>query len=85
LGDIFNRDVLNYKQRMSAIISALASMHGVKPELVAYMEMSMKVVIFSKPVTETFAVIEKDISKPDADITRRALSKLLEVSKQEKQ
>lgn len=75
--DIFSRDVLNPRQREFVTISALAAMTGVAPQLQAHISMGMNTGISKEQITEIFSIIEKTVSKKEADVARQALSNIL--------
>ncbi|KAK9310883.1 carboxymuconolactone decarboxylase family protein [Lipomyces starkeyi] len=75
---IFDSDVLNYQQRELITISALAAMEGVQPQLQAHISIGLNVGISVPQLIEAFDVIEKDVSKTQADAAKAILSKITE-------
>lgn len=75
--DIFNRDVLTFKQRELITISALASMSGVAPQLQAHIGMGMNKGITEAQLLEAFDLIEKHIGKQQADKSREVLTNVI--------
>jgi 4-carboxymuconolactone decarboxylase len=82
--DIFDSDVLTYQQRELATISALAAMTGVEPQLESHLSMGMNTGLTENGLREVFDLIEKNISKQQAETARKSLVKVT-ASKQKKQ
>jgi 4-carboxymuconolactone decarboxylase len=57
--DIFESDVLNYRQRELATISALAAMPGVAPQLESHIAMGMNIGLREAQLRQVFDLIEK--------------------------
>jgi 4-carboxymuconolactone decarboxylase len=74
--DIFASDVLSYQQRELVTISALAAMTGVESQLGSHIGMGMNTGITAEQINSVFDIIEKVISKEQADKGRLAFSKL---------
>jgi 4-carboxymuconolactone decarboxylase len=74
--DIFSRDVLNYRQREFVTIAALAAMSGTEPQLQAHIKMGMNTGITESQLTELFTIIEKQVSKEQAERARAVYAKL---------
>ena len=74
--DIFDSDILNYKERELATISALAAMPGVAPQLESHLSIGMNTGLTEKQLGEAFDLIEKNISKQQAETARKSLSKV---------
>jgi 4-carboxymuconolactone decarboxylase len=74
--DIFSRDVLNYRQREFVTIAALAAMSGTEPQLQAHIGMGMNTGITEIQLTELFTIIEKQVSKEQAEMVRAVYAKL---------
>lgn len=68
--DIFNRDVLNFRQREFITISALAAMPGVEPQLQSHLLMGKNSGITEAQLMELTAVIEKTAGKTQANVLR---------------
>jgi len=71
--DIFNRDVLNFRQREFVTISALAAMPGVEPQLQAHLLMGKNTGITAAQLLELTAIIEKTAGKTQANVLRNAI------------
>lgn len=74
--DIFDSDVLSHEQRELATISALAAMTGVEPQLQSHISMGMNTGLNKRELNEAFDLIEKSVSKEQAETARRALAKV---------
>ena len=74
--DIFDSDVLNYRQRELATISALAAMPGVEPQLESHLSMGMNTGLTESGLQQVFDLIEKNISRQQAETARRSLAKV---------
>jgi alkylhydroperoxidase/carboxymuconolactone decarboxylase family protein YurZ len=79
--DIFESDVLTYQQRELATISALAAMTGLGPQLQAHIGMGINTGITENQLKQVFELIEKHISKQQADGGKSILSKILSLKK----
>ena len=74
--DIFDSDVLSHQQRELATISALAAMAGVEPQLESHISMGMNTGLNERELNQVFDLIEKSVSKEQAETARRALAKV---------
>jgi alkylhydroperoxidase/carboxymuconolactone decarboxylase family protein YurZ len=74
--DIFDSDVLNYRQRELATISALSAMPGVVPQLESHLSMGMNTGLTESQLNQAFDLIEKNISKQQAETARKSLAKV---------
>jgi 4-carboxymuconolactone decarboxylase len=74
--DIFDSDVLNFQQREIATISALASMRGVEPQLESHLSMGMNTGLSESQLRQLFDLIERNISKQQAETARKSLAKV---------
>ncbi|WP_349314750.1 carboxymuconolactone decarboxylase family protein [Chitinophaga sp. MM2321] len=74
--DIFVSDVLTYQQRELVTIAALAAMPGVEEQLQAHIGMGMNTGITVEQVKSMCDIIEKAISKEQAETARAVLSKM---------
>lgn len=74
--DIFDSDVLSFQQRELATISALAAMTGVQPQLESHLSMGMNVGLTESQLNEAFALIEKNVSRRQAETARKSLAKV---------
>jgi len=81
--DIFDSDVLNYQQRELATISALAAMSGVEPQLVSHLSMGMNTGLTESGLRQAFDLIEKNISREQAEIARKSLAKIIAAKQKE--
>jgi 4-carboxymuconolactone decarboxylase len=79
--DIFASDVLSYQQRELATISALAAMTGVGPQLQSHIGMGINTGITENQLLQAFDLIEKQISKQQADSAKAILSKIISSKK----
>ena len=82
--DIFERDVLGFKDREIATISALAAMPGVEPQLESHLSMGMNIGLTQDQLLQVFDLIEENISGQQAETARRSLAKVTD-AKQKKQ
>jgi alkylhydroperoxidase/carboxymuconolactone decarboxylase family protein YurZ len=74
--DIFDSDVLNYRQRELATISALAAMTGVEPQLESHLSMGMNTGLTESELRQVFDLIEKNVNKQQAESGRNSLTKI---------
>lgn len=82
--DIFDSDVLTYKERELATIAALAAMDGVESQLQAHISFGMNTGLTENQLKETFDLIEKNIGKTEAETASQTLEKVT-AAKQKKQ
>ncbi|MBW4595917.1 MAG: carboxymuconolactone decarboxylase family protein [Brasilonema angustatum HA4187-MV1] len=82
--DIFDSDILNYQQRELATISALAAMPGVESQLESHLSMGMNTGLTESGLREAFGLIEKNISRQQAETARKSLAKVI-AARQKKQ
>jgi alkylhydroperoxidase/carboxymuconolactone decarboxylase family protein YurZ len=75
--DIFERDVLTYDQREMVTVSVIASLGGLEPMLNSHMNLSLNVGITPGQLKEMIQVIEKSVSKKEADAAKPVLAELL--------
>jgi 4-carboxymuconolactone decarboxylase len=80
--DIFERDVLSFKDREIATISALAAMPGVEPQLESHLSMGMNTGLTQDQLLQVFDLIEEHISRQQAEIGRRSLAKVTNAKRQ---
>ncbi|MDB4904449.1 MAG: hypothetical protein JWQ63_3730 [Mucilaginibacter sp.] len=80
--DIFNRDVLTFKQRELVTVSALAAMSGVAAQLQAHIFMGMNTGLTEPQLSEAFRIIDQIMGKNQGDIARATLEKVLTSKKQ---
>jgi alkylhydroperoxidase/carboxymuconolactone decarboxylase family protein YurZ len=75
--DLFSRDVLTFAERELTTISVLIALgKGVEPMLGSHLGLTMKQGITKNQIEEVFALIEKSVSKADADAARKIYSNL---------
>lgn len=72
--DIFDSDVLTFRQRELATIAALASMPGVDPMLQSHINMGKNVGLSETELLDLFTVIESAVDKSSADHARSVLN-----------
>ena len=76
--DLFSRDVLTFAERELTTISVLTALGtGVEPMLASHLGLTMKQGITKSQIEDVFALIEKSVSKGDADAARKVLTKVL--------
>jgi 4-carboxymuconolactone decarboxylase len=80
--DIFNRDVLTFKQRELVTVSALAAMSGVAPQLQAHIFIGINTGFTEPQLSEAFRIIDQIVGKNQGDIARATLEKVLTSKKQ---
>ncbi|MEO5564711.1 MAG: carboxymuconolactone decarboxylase family protein [Chitinophagaceae bacterium] len=73
--DIFDSKVLTYQQRELATISALTAMSGVQSQLKSYVAIGINTGITENQLMQVAELIEKHISKTQANSLRQLLSK----------
>lgn len=73
--DIFDSDVLTYQQREFATISALAAMPGLESQLQSHIKMGMNTGITESQLEQVAELIEKHVSRTQANSVRKLLSK----------
>lgn len=75
--DIFSRDVLTFAERELTTISVLIALgSGVEPMLASHLGLTMKQGLTKNQIEEVFAVIEKSVSKTDADAARKVFAEM---------
>lgn len=79
--DIFDSDVLNYRERELATISALAAMPGVEPQLQGHLAIGMNTGLTEDQLKQLFDLIEKNINDQQAEIARQILGKVIAAQK----
>ena len=76
--DLFSRDVLTFAERELTTISVLIALgSGVEPMLGSHLGLTMKQGITKSQIEEVFGVIEKSLSKADADSARKVFAEVL--------
>jgi 4-carboxymuconolactone decarboxylase len=75
--DLFSRDVLTFAERELTTISVLIALgKGVEPMLGSHLGLTMKQGITKNQIEEVLALIEKSVSKADADAARKVYSNI---------
>jgi alkylhydroperoxidase/carboxymuconolactone decarboxylase family protein YurZ len=74
--DVFDSDVLNYRQRELVTVSALAAMPGVEPQLESHLSMGMNTGLTESQLNQVFDLIEKEIGRQQAETARKLLAKV---------
>ena len=72
--DIFENDVLSYKQRELATISALATIPGLEPQLASHLSLGKNTGITGNQFVELANLIETHINRKQANVLRKLLS-----------
>jgi len=73
--DLFSRDVLTFAERELTTISVLIALgKGVEPMLGSHLGLTVKQGITNNQIEEVFTLVEKSVSKPDADAARKVFS-----------
>jgi 4-carboxymuconolactone decarboxylase len=76
--DLFSRDILTFAERELTTISVLIALgSGVEPMLGSHLGLTMKQGITKSQIEEVFGVIEKSLSKADADSARKVFAEVL--------
>lgn len=75
--DLFSRDVLTFAERELTTISVLIALgSGVEPMLASHLSLTMKQGLTKAQIEDVFAVVEKSVSKVDADAARKVFSSI---------
>lgn len=72
--DIFNRDVLTFRQRELATITVLATLPGLGSQLQFHIDAGLHVGLTVTQLREVFALLEKNIGKTQADAANAVLN-----------
>jgi alkylhydroperoxidase/carboxymuconolactone decarboxylase family protein YurZ len=76
--DLFSRDVLTFAERELTTISVLIALgKGVEPMLGSHLGLTLKQGFTKKQIEEVFELIEKSVSKADADAARKVFSNIV--------
>ena len=76
--DLFSRDVLTFAERELTTISVLIALgRGVEPMLGSHLGLTMKQGLTKHQIEEVFALVEKSVSKADADAARKVFADML--------
>lgn len=76
-GDIFGRDVLNYRDREIATVAALASMSGVAAQLRSHCAVALNVGVTEAQLHEIAAALKASVGDAAADTAEKAVSETL--------
>lgn len=76
-GDIFQRDVLSWKQREVATIAALANIQGVNNQLASHYYISMHNNISTSELNEFITILAQHVSAETADNAQQVLNTVL--------
>lgn len=75
--DLFSRDVLTFAERELTTISVLIGLgSGVEPMLASHLGLTMRQGVTKSQIEEIFSVIEKSVSKSDAEAARKVFSEM---------
>lgn len=75
--DLFSRDVLTFAERELTSVSVLISLgSGVEPMLASHLGLTIRQGITKNQIEEVFALIEKSVSKADADAARKVFAEM---------
>jgi 4-carboxymuconolactone decarboxylase len=73
--DLFSRDILTFAERELTTISVLIALgKGVEPMLGSHLGLTLKQGVTKSQIEEVFTLIEKSVSKADADAARNVFS-----------
>ena len=79
--DIFGRDVLSFKDREIATISALANLGGVSPMLKGHIGIALHLGFTEAQLMHLLAIVESTTGMKEAENGRKALSEVMEPAK----
>lgn len=79
--DIFERDVLTYKERELATISVLSSIGGVEPMLRSHLNLCLNVGLSPNQLQQFVGVIQSTIGKKEAEAAQKVLDEVLKNKK----
>lgn len=80
--DIFDRDILDYRQRELVTVSVLATIGGVEPMLRSHMNICLIQGITPIQLKELMDVVGKNVDQEKIDSAKKVLNELLESKKQ---
>ena len=80
--DIFDRDILDYRQRELVTVSVLATIGGVEPMLHSHMNICLIQGITPIQLKELMDVVGKNVDQEKIDSAKKVLNELLESKKQ---
>lgn len=76
--DLFSRDVLTFAERELTTVSVLIALgKGVEPMLGSHLGLTLKQGVTKNQIEDVFALIEKSVSKADADAARIIFTSIL--------
>lgn len=76
-GDIFGRDVLDFKSREIVTISALASMERTENQLRGHLNVSLNIGLTESQLREFISVLEKKVGKKEAEKATAVLNSIV--------
>jgi alkylhydroperoxidase/carboxymuconolactone decarboxylase family protein YurZ len=75
--DIFGRDILSYRQREIATISALLSLGGVEPMVQGHMGIALNIGITETQLEQLLSIIAAEIGQAEADAGKEVLARVV--------
>ncbi len=75
-GDIFGRDILDYRTREIVTISALANMNGVNPQLAGHFNIGMNTGVTKEEIEEIIVIFKEKISRKQADNAKKVFESI---------
>ena len=75
-GDIFGRDILDYRTREIVTISALANMNGVNPQLAGHFNIGMNSGVTKKEIEEIIVIFKEKINRKQADNAKKVFESI---------
>lgn len=79
--DIFERDVLTYKERELVTVSVLAGIGGVEPMLRSHLNLSLNVGLTPDQLQQFVGVVKRAVGKKEAKAAQKVLDEVLESKK----
>jgi 4-carboxymuconolactone decarboxylase len=79
--DLFGRDVLDYKDREIATITALATMGGLEPMLKNHIGIALNIGVTSAQLSDVLNLIEAKIGRKEAETGRKLLNEAVSLKK----
>ncbi|MBY0436077.1 MAG: carboxymuconolactone decarboxylase family protein [Cyclobacteriaceae bacterium] len=75
--DLFSRDVITFAERELATVSVLITLgSGVEPMLSTHLGLAMKQGLTKNQMEEVFTLIEKSVSKANAEVARKVFAEM---------
>ncbi|SMO69063.1 carboxymuconolactone decarboxylase family protein [Fodinibius sediminis] len=75
--DIFERDLLTYRQRELVTIAALSSMGGVEPMLGGHIRIALNIGVTESRLQQLFSIMEANVGKEEAHTGLEVLSQIM--------